>query len=367
MPLMAVLGLVACTTPWEEDTRGPLRRLVVTEEAPRSGTIEVAVRPLEDETSMQWVVRPVRPGGAERVSHVRSLERGRDVVFLAADEVDPTNPFARSGAAFVAPTTTLQWPISPADGPLDTSRYTLRAGIADASRAYVSGSAVVEVLFKTDADLTSGTLPVNLVLGQATAADPFVVTAVEQAVELWREVYRAVGIELDIERFDLESSSLGAPSQGDFEAYEAMSGSTRPGAVNLVILEEITDFGGALGFAGGIPGPVVPSNLSAVVVSSTLSAGTDGVFEPAEVVLLGETMAHEVGHYLGLFHPVEAAFDSWDAIDDTPQCLDERTCVVDLGENLMFPYPLCEAGSCVQQQRLTVDQSAVAHRYTGVQ
>ena len=36
--------------------------------------------------------------------------------------------------------------------------------------------------------------------------------------------------------------------------------------------------------------------------------------------LLGETAGHEMGHFLGLFHPSESAGTLFDPIADTPQC-----------------------------------------------
>jgi hypothetical protein len=59
------------------------------------------------------------------------------------------------------------------------------------------------------------------------------------------------------------------------------------------------------------------------------------------------TMAHEAGHYLGLFHTTEAEATLFDPLDDTPQCerarddngdglLDYGECRGAGAENLMF-------------------------------
>ena len=78
---------------------------------------------------------------------------------------------------------------------------------------------------------------------------------------------------------------------------------------------------------------------------------------------MGETMAHEVGHYTGLYHPVESNYRAWDALDDTPECTRRRDCEDALGDNLMFPYSICDATSCLVTDQLSADQEGVLQRY----
>ncbi|MEC7983511.1 MAG: hypothetical protein VX278_00020, partial [Myxococcota bacterium] len=77
-------------------------------------------------------------------------------------------------------------------------------------------------------------------------------------------------------------------------------------------------------------------------------------------------LAHEAGHYLGLFHPHEVDYRSWDALEDTPDCEGSGVCDTSLQGNLMYPYPICSVSSCRPQEELTTDQTGVMHRYVGV-
>ncbi|MEM1418630.1 MAG: hypothetical protein AAGH15_27295 [Myxococcota bacterium] len=113
------------------------------------------------------------------------------------------------------------------------------------------------------------------------------------------------------------------------------AGARRPGVpVFLVRLLEPS----FLGLTGGIPGPLgAPGAEAAWVVISTELAGDD----------LGRVLAHELGHYLGLFHLVERDGFLREALGDTPQCpasadadgngLEPDECAERGGDNLMFP------------------------------
>ncbi len=116
------------------------------------------------------------------------------------------------------------------------------------------------------------------------------------------------------------------------------------------------------GFAGAVPGMMIPSSRSTIMVSAIDHGGTNLEFSPAEVRLLGETFAHETGHWLGVFHPVELDLDQWDALEDTEQCTLASTCQAALGTNLMYPEAQCDGTTCTPQGELTEDQQSVLHR-----
>jgi hypothetical protein len=114
-----------------------------------------------------------------------------------------------------------------------------------------------------------------------------------------------------------------------------------------------------------------------VAVSAVALAGRDRAFDSEERRLLAETMAHEVGHYLGLFHPIELpdrgeTISFWDHLPDTSDCATLARCEAELSGNLMYPTPVCatwEGSSCVAfvpQGALTGDQVGLARGYAGV-
>lgn len=354
--------LAGCGTPWIETIDGNWRRLATTARSGSAGSLRVTVDPGPVETSMLVTIEPEDPAID---AHVRTLQIGGSVPFRADTEVNSDR--AKTNAGYIGHVVTMNWPVLELDGPLQPVTHKLGIGLVDTGLAYTKGTARVSVLLKADPDTTRGRLGVNVVFAGATAQDGGLVRATEEAVEIWRQIYVGVGIELDVTWFDFAGpGALQVPGQGDAEIYHEIADSTGFGGVNLVIAEDIVGFSDLFGFAGGIPGPLVPTELSAVVVSAAMAGGTDGQFNPREVQLLAETMAHEVGHSLGLYHPVETTFTSWDALDDTPECDAEFACKQALGTNLMYPTPVCDGVGCLLQIDLSEEQGGVANRYTGV-
>lgn len=115
-------------------------------------------------------------------------------------------------------------------------------------------------------------------------------------------------------------------------------------AINLFFLADIHARGSADGEpeaeAGGIPGPLGMhgTGSSGIAIATDMMAGA-----PTE---LGRTLAHEIAHYLGLFHTSEADGSVFDPLSDTPECrrdqalngdrLDVEDCLGAGAENLMF-------------------------------
>jgi hypothetical protein len=109
------------------------------------------------------------------------------------------------------------------------------------------------------------------------------------------------------------------------EAFELVRLARQPGptpadllSVNVFFIQGFAgDMSGTLGISAGIPG------------SAGLHGGPGGglIFSSASLArsgarLVGQTLAHEVGHYLGLFHTTEFNFLGQDHLEDTPVCPD---------------------------------------------
>jgi hypothetical protein len=129
--------------------------------------------------------------------------------------------------------------------------------------------------------------------------------------------------------------------EGDARAEElellAMlsAGEDRP-AIRIAFVRSIE---GLVGFTAGIPGPPgLPGRAGGTIAigAELLSAST-----------LDRAVSHEVGHFLGLFHPSELDGSSIEPIGDTPECdasfdvdgdriLSDVECAGQGAENLMF-------------------------------
>ena len=236
-------------------------------------------------------------------------------------------------------------------------------------------------------DVAGGRLNLNLFLvdvGLTPAAAQNDVT-VQTALMQLRDIFRPANIELGeinyIETTTPEATELSiidsvtGPDSEMARLFRLSAGRTET-AINIFFVRAIVeslDGSVALGIAGGIPGPpaIHGTGHSGVVVA--VDPAVVGVGSDAGRIV-GQIMAHEIGHYLGLFHTRErsapcspgtgptptnscAPFGGEDVIPDTQ---------ADDGANLMW-YSVGGADGRTFNIDLTSGQAFVLRRSPVVQ
>lgn len=278
-----------------------------------------------------------------------------------------TSAYSLTNAFFIeAGDSELNWPIRAEDGPLTTGTWVANFAITDNDDNYVPDfPADVTVQTKADTDFSSGVVRARVVYASGVNRDEEAISGTEAGVARWQEIWAEQGLELMV---DHASGSIDANlpwPDGLNNDIADESAEFWDSDVTVLIGEEIDGSQDYYGVSGGIPGTLIAGPRSAVVLSWLANAGGDGVFDEEDIRLYGETLAHEVGHYMGLYHPVEDGWEYWDALSDTPECTTWQDCEGQLGDNLMFPYPVCDLTSCVAADQISDAQAGASHRYTG--
>lgn len=228
-------------------------------------------------------------------------------------------------------------------------------------------------LGRSDSDLSKGTLIVNIYIVSPSLNSVENQDIINRAIARFRAIYASANITLSINIHNLSSTESIQDMYSGTDFYLNNVANKPSPAVNLFISNQLTysfengESALILGLAGGIPGPWINSLKSGVAVSFSQHSGVDDEFSPAEELIFGETLAHEVGHYIGLFHPIEIDTDSEDLLangadplSDTEECGSYTTCSLTLYSNLMFPFPVRSGnGGFVEQVALTGQQSGV--------
>ena len=259
----------------------------------------------------------------------------------------------------------VQWPIRDNDPDLTGDSLLVVLSTLNNNWGYQGNRNVdLVVQVKTDDDFSLGTVKVVIAYAGNLSENESLTSAVEAGVDVWKAIWSNVGLNLEARFTTIELSATVPSPENSSDLFQASEAIASEDELLMIIGDTIQGEPEVLGISGGIPGSLVNSKRSAVVVSWLESAGFDAQFNTAEIQMLGETMAHEIGHYMGLYHPVEADYNYWDALEDTEECRTWNACETQLGNNLMFPYPICY-GPCELQTEITNDQMSVLQRYTG--
>lgn len=261
--------------------------------------------------------------------------------------------------------TVVNWPVRAEDTPLSPGEWVVEVGMYDAALDSLDSLPVTGVVrTKTDDDVTRGTLFARVLV--PNALDPALKDGLDGALNRWERIWKRAGLRLEVV-VDERDLPVVVPDLVEGDPAIGALLDDEPADLVVWVGEALSAPDGALGFAGTTPNATVPgAGRGIVAVAAAVAAGTDGELSRPEIELLGETLAHEAGHYVGLFHPVENNLVLVDALSDTPTCSGTESCEAALGGNLMFPYPICEDGVCIAADSLTDQQRGVAHRYVGV-
>jgi hypothetical protein len=279
------------------------------------------------------------------------------------------NPLKTLGVIPLSTVNTVNYPTSGADPVVVNGQYVSQIAFfgVDANNPQFTTTIVV----KNDLNLNTGPLTLNVHLVGSEAQKDSTRAGISTAVDIMRTTYAQVGVSLSVSFFDVNSDFGVIPNPSLGSGFYVAQGSALGVpqlALNLYVGETISadateipgsSLNGVLGIASSIPGPASLTPFSAVAVSNLEHQGPDGIFSAEEIGVFGETFAHESGHYLGLFHPVESDFVTEDPLPDTVTCNSSSACLnTGTAANLMY----FEAVSGIQQRVLTGDQGAVMNR-----
>lgn len=287
--------------------------------------------PLLDVPAASDVLSDLRPGALviwrgpaqsePLIERVLSRTAAMEVLFdaFAPREADAPAPAWGIGAATVREVVTLLHPNGPRSPPP-------RLGFEVLLSATTPGPSE-RIVLQRMAPGDALDLDVYLAGGNGwTSRDGAPPPPLTEAVEALREVLAPAGLAIgevrvhDVvgglrRRFEMLTGSeglLGAPP--DLPVLYRLSAGARRPAVHVFLVRFIE---GALGIASGIPGPHALPGTGA----SGVAIAADLVESPTH---LGLVMAHEIGHFAGLFHTSEADGSVFDPLTDTPECRAEN-------------------------------------------
>ena len=143
---------------------------------------------------------------------------------------------------------------------------------------------------------------------------------ISAALTVMSNIYSTNGITLTIKDTITISESQYSTISSSFSnsTTSALISQGSTDTVNLFFVEDQSSGESATyGVSGGLPGPTgIASSWNGVL--NFLTAHATGTTLNSQ--LLGETAAHEMGHWLGLYHTSESTGISFDPLSDTVEC-----------------------------------------------
>lgn len=210
-----------------------------------------------------------------------------------------------------------------------------RLGVAQGNYQFTFGAfqntqaSLTAVVKSAQGLLSNGTLPVVLWFtqqGRISAASAPNDAKLQEALAKLQAIFASAGVQLGPFYYGDVTGTLGqgaAVIDNDAELAELFAyanGADKQG-LNFFFIEQFAGDGGGyvtLGQSGGIPGPPSLPGLPHAGVAVAVAYLDD------DVATFAQTMAHEAGHYLGLFHTSESDGKSFDPLLDTAPCPAQR-------------------------------------------
>jgi hypothetical protein len=325
------------------------------------------VRIPRDEVAFTKVLMTASDTDGQRTVYVDRVE-GADGNALRRFLADLDVGEWRTGAVSDQQLNVFNWPISDAEPAISGDTLRVVVGAVNADRTFAPGASLrIETLQAIDADFAGGTIAINLIYAGDIGDDAAMVAGFTAAADRMRDIFAVANLDVEVFPQTWPEGTLPRPGFGAPQAWTDLTTGTDNLAIDVVVVYEIAGSDpDVLGAAGSIPGSLIGGPKSGIILSAVANAGPDLRFSSAEIDLLAATMGHEVGHMMGLFHPVELTYDRWDALGDTDRCVTAAACQGALGSNLMYPTALCGQSGCQTQTAITPNQASVLHRYTGV-
>lgn len=213
-------------------------------------------------------------------------------------------------------------------GDFPSGDYTIALSNASSSSASVN----VYMVKKTDPDFSSGGITLNLFVYTVGGSNP-VIASVEDAQAIKNyitNIFQQVGVTVNALNVEFrDDPNAVAQAGGSIEDVGAFLDSASRGTagrgdtgINCFLMPQLG--GGLLGMDGAIPGPgfLHGTGSSGLVAAATSFGFTFPGYTAHETdqAYLSLTLAHEIGHYLGLYHPSERDGSRHDPLSDTGEC-----------------------------------------------
>lgn len=219
------------------------------------------------------------------------------------------------------------------------------------------GTTSFKLTYRVSEDVDSSTLTVKPYLTGST----FSVEKLQPALDKFKTIFEDVGIGITLDTTEVLSEDQFVTISTNFydTTTAEMISKGASDVINLFFVEDLESSGrSVLGIAPGIPGSlgIAGKHNGTLIGLEAHAVGTE-----LNISLLGETAAHEMGHFLGLFHTTESKAGFFDPIGDTPECpaivVDIQNCLNYDSENLMFWVG--DGDDNIEQVKLTEGQRHV--------